>query len=239
MPTAPKAPRSTSWSSLPDSLIREFTRVQAVPLVPEIQLHLASELVPLWQATEWRAAAPQPPPFWAFAWPGSIALARYVLDQPDVVHSKRVLDFGSGSGLAAVATALAGAAHVVAYDLDPIAADVQKLNANLNGVDIAIVLGDALEHSENVDVILAGDVCYEREPSERFTAWLRLQAQVGVSVLLADPGRHYVPQDGLQLLETYDVPTLSELESAPSKRTWLWALSPEILPSAARNSGTR
>lgn len=236
---APKAPRSTSWSSLLDSLIREFTRVQAAPLVPEIQLHLASELIPLWQATEWRAAAPQPPPFWAFAWPGSIALARYVLDQPDVVRAKRVLDFGSGSGLAAIAAARVGATHIVAYDLDPIAAEAQNLNANLNGVDFAIVTGDVLEYTESVDVILAGDVCYEREPSEDITAWLRLQAQRGVTVLLADPGRRYVPLDGLQPLKTYEVPTLDELESAPSKRTMLWALSPETPLSEARNSGMR
>lgn len=102
--------------------IREYTRARAVPLVPEIQLYLADEFVPLWEATEWRAAAPQPPPFWAFAWPGSIALARYLLDAPPIVENRRVLDFGSGSGLAAIACALRGAAEVLAVDVDPLAA---------------------------------------------------------------------------------------------------------------------
>src|SRR6266567_8249325 len=115
-----------------DALIREFTQVCAAPFVPEFRLYLAEQLMPLWQATEWRAAAPQPPPFWAFAWPGSQALARYLMDEPHTVRGKAVLDFGSGSGLAAIAAASLGAASVVACDIDPAAAAVQRLNAELN-----------------------------------------------------------------------------------------------------------
>jgi predicted nicotinamide N-methyase len=207
-----------------DSLIREFTRVQPAGLVPEVRLHLADALVPLWQATEWQAAAPQPPPFWAFVWPGSAVLGRYVLDNPSLVARKRVLDFGSGSGLAAIAAARAGAANVVACDLDPLAASVQSMNAALNDVDFERYTGDALLLDLGVDVILAGDVCYEREPSERIVDWLRRNARPGRAVLLADPGRHYAPSDGLELLSTYDVPTLYELESATVKRTRLWAV---------------
>src|SRR5229473_1652711 len=117
-----------------DALIREFTQVRAAPFVPEFRLYLAEQLVPLWQATEWRSAAPQPPPFWAFAWPGSQALARYILDTPGVVEGKCVLDFGSGGGLAAIAAAHLRAAAVVAVDLDPLAAAAQQLNAELNGM---------------------------------------------------------------------------------------------------------
>jgi predicted nicotinamide N-methyase len=223
----PKAPLSTLsfQARSAEALVREYTRVQDAPFVPEVRLHLATELVPLWQATEWRAASPQPPPFWAFAWPGSQALARYVLDQPEIVEARRVLDFGSGSGLAAIAAARAGAAHVVACDADPLAALAQALNAELNGVGFERYTGDALDLETDVDVILAGDVCYERDPAARTVTWLRRQAILGRVVLLADPGRHYAPSAGLELLATYDVPTLHELESAPSKRTRLWRVS--------------
>jgi predicted nicotinamide N-methyase len=207
-----------------ERFIREYTRIAPAPLVPEIQLYVADELVPLWEASEWRAAAPQPPPFWAFAWPGSAALARYVLDLPSTVRHKRVLDFGSGSGLAAIAAAQCGATEVVAYDVEPLAAVAQRLNASLNGVGFTSVTGDAMSHQGNVDVILAGDVCYEREPAEATLIWLRQQAAQGVVVLIADPGRHYAPSEGLELLETYEVPVLRELESTDMKRTRLWRL---------------
>jgi predicted nicotinamide N-methyase len=207
-----------------DELIREFTRARPAPFVPEVRLHLADELVPLWQATEWRAAAPQPPPFWAFAWPGAMALARYLFDHPGRVAGRRVLDFGAGSGLASIAAARCGATHVIACDVDPIASAVQERNATLNGVVLTIVTGDATLASVDVDVILAGDVCYEREPAEAALAWLRIRAARGVLMLLADPGRHYAPTDGLELLETYEVPVLRELESQDTKRTRLWRM---------------
>ncbi len=215
----------TSGEVCGDALIREFTRVQPVALVPPIQLHLADELVPLWKATEWQAAAPQPPPFWAFAWPGSIALARHILDHPNLVKAKRVLDFGSGSGLAAIAAALAGAATVTACDIDPLAGTAQRANAALNGVTFETQTTDPTSYPAEADVILAGDVCYEREPAELALAWLRQQSGNGAEVLLADPGRHYAPREGLDLLATYDVPVLQELESTRSKRTRLWRLA--------------
>jgi len=203
------------------SIIFEYTRVAAAPLVPEILLYQAEKLVPLWEATEWRAAAPQPPPFWAFAWPGSAALARYLLDSPEVARGKSVLDFGSGSGLAAIAAARCGASAVRAWDVDPLAAVAQQLNAELNNVTFTSITGDATASPTDAELILAGDVCYEREPAEAALSWLRARRAV---VLLADPGRHYAPTDGLELLETYDVPVLKELESVDVKRTRLWRL---------------
>ena len=210
-----------------EQLVREFTRIQTVPFVPEFQLYLADELVPVWEATEWRAAAPQPPPFWAFAWPGSQALARYLLDRPELVVGKRVLDFGAGGGLAAIAAACLGATHVTACDVDPLALVAQSLNESLNAVSFYKSCGDMVGRAmPDVDIVLAGDVCYERQPAERTTAWLRALAAHDTVVLLADPGRHYVPADGLALLATYDVPTLLELESLPHKRTRLWQVQP-------------
>jgi predicted nicotinamide N-methyase len=209
-----------------EALIREYTRVQPAPFVPEFRLYLADELVPLWQASEWQAAAPQPPPFWAFAWPGSQALARFVLDNPVLFSGRRVMDFGSGGGLAAIAAAHAGAKYVVAWDLDPTAADAQALNAELNGVSFERCTGDALTATADCDVVLAGDVCYEREASEQIVEWLRHRAATDTLVLLADPGRHYAPTDRLQLLTTYEVPTLKEIESVAQKRTRVWQLRP-------------
>jgi predicted nicotinamide N-methyase len=205
--------------------VREHTCVAPAPLVPEIRLYQADTLVPLWEATEWHAASPQPPPFWAFAWPGSIVLARYLLDTPWLARDRRILDFGSGSGLAAIAARLAGAAEVVAYDLDPLATVAQRLNAALNAVEIVSMTGDATTQTCEAEVILAGDVCYEREPAEATVIWLRQRAAEGRLVLLADPGRHYAPSDGLELLQTYEVPVLRELESTDVKRTRLWRVT--------------
>jgi predicted nicotinamide N-methyase len=195
-------------------------------LVPEFRLHLADKLVPLWQATEWQTAGPQAPPFWAFAWPGSQALARYILDTPSTVRARRVLDFGSGSGLAAIAAARAGASEVVACDIDPRAAVVQTLNARLNSVTFQTRTSDPVGTDVTADVLLVGDVCYERDPSERIIPWLRDLAASGVDVLIADPGRAYAPSDRLDLLAVYDVATLRELESVDHKRTRLWRLQP-------------
>jgi predicted nicotinamide N-methyase len=209
-----------------EAFIRAHTSVVRLELVPEIQLYVAGEIVPVWQAIEWRMASPQPPPFWAFAWPGSQALARYILDAPHVVRGARVLDYGAGSGLAAIAASMCGARAVVACDVDPLAAVAQSMNARLNRVKFSSVTGDCVEFGEEVDVVLAGDVCYEREPAERTLEWLRAYARGGVDVFVADPGRHYAPSGGLELLEEYQVPVLRDLESADSKRTRLWRLLP-------------
>ena len=198
--------------------------MRPAPFVPEFRLHLAERLVPLWEATEWHAAAPQPPPFWAFAWPGSQALARYLLAQPKLVRGKRVLDFGSGGGLAAIAAAHVGALHVLAGDIDPVALVVQRLNADLNSVTFESTSEDLVERELELDVVLAGDVCYERTASERITPWLRGLAATGTLVLLADPGRSYAPSDGLELLAMYNVPTLAEIESVEQKCTRVWRI---------------
>ena len=193
--------------------------------MPEIQLYQAQELVPLWQAMEWRGLGPQPPPFWAFAWPGSQALARYLLDNPSTVASRRVLDFGSGSGLAAIAAAKCGASSVTACDVDPVSTVSQQFNAALNGVSFMSLTCDGVDLNPDVDVVLAGDVCYEREAAERTLHWLRQRARSD-QVLIADPGRHYAPTQGLELVADYEVPVLRELESVDVKRTRLWRLLP-------------
>ena len=209
-----------------DALFAAHLRVQPAPFVPEFRLYLAEQLVPLWQATEALAGERQPPPFWAFAWPGSLALARYLLDTPGLVTGKRVLDFGSGGGLGAIAAAQCGAAHVLACDLDPLAVRVQQLNAALNGVAFESVCEDVVDSDSALpfDVVLAGDVCYEREPSARIIAFSAARLDSGAQVLLADPGRTYAPSARLQLLATYAIPTLQDLESVPEKRTQLWCL---------------
>jgi predicted nicotinamide N-methyase len=209
-----------------DGFIRAHTSPVRLEFVPEIQLYVAGEIVPLWQAVEWRMASPQPPPFWAFAWPGSQALARYILDAPHTVRGARVLDYGAGSGLAAIAASMCGARQIVACDVDPLAAVAQGLNAALNGENVVSVTGDCAESGSDADVVLAGDVCYEREPAERTLEWLRARARKGTEVFIADPGRHYAPSDGLELLAEYQVPVLRDLESTDSKRTRLWRLLP-------------
>jgi predicted nicotinamide N-methyase len=210
------------------ALQRTFLHVDAPALVPEVKLWLASELVPLWSATEEAGAAPGQPPFWAYAWPGSQVLARYVLDRPEVVAGKRVLDFGAGSGLAAIAAVQAGAAQVLATDLDPLAMEVQGENAALNGVAFDCTTRDlSVDGGVAVDVVLAGDVWYEREPAARHLAWLRALAGAGCAVWLADPGRAYGPrggEPGLELVGAWEVATLFELESRREMHTRLWRL---------------
>ncbi|GAC1317210.1 MAG: methyltransferase [Chloroflexota bacterium] len=195
--------------------------------MPGVRLLLADTLVPLWEATEWYAGAPQPPPFWAFAWPGSQTIGRYVLEHPSVVAGRRVLDYGSGSGLAAIAAMRAGARSVLSADIDPLAEYVERLNAALNGVAIETTLVDQVGLACNADVVLAGDVCYDRAESDRALPWLRDLAAAGIHVLLADPGRHYAPHDGLQLLDSCDVPVLFDLESTSHRTTRLWRLLPD------------
>jgi predicted nicotinamide N-methyase len=184
----------------------------------------------LWRDCQQRSGSvyPVPPPFWAFAWPGSLALARYLLDQPDVVAGRRVYDFGSGGGLAAIAAVKAQAASVVAVDVDPLAAAILPLNACLNGVSgIEVRVEDPTERDHvNAEVVLAGDVCYDLEPSPRITAWLRTLARAGKTVILAEPGRAYAPVEGLERLAVYDVPTSRELESEERMRTTLWKVLP-------------
>jgi predicted nicotinamide N-methyase len=203
------------------AFVRAQTAITAPPLVPEIRLHLATQITPLWEATEATlAAANVPPPYWAFAWPGGQALSRYVLDNPATVRGLRVLDFAAGCGLGAIAAAMAGAAHVVASDIDTIAIRVMMLNAALNDVTFETTAADLSRESDaRWDVIIAGDVCYERPMAEAILPWLRALAGKGVAVLMADPGRAYLPASGLEEIARYDVPTSLELEDRTLRTT--------------------
>ena len=208
--------------------IRGNTTIEAPPLVPEIRLHLASEMTPIWQASEETLAqAEVPPPFWAFAWVGGQALARFLLDHPRLVEGATLLDFGAGSGLVAIAAKKAGATRVVAADIDHFAAAAIGLNAALNGVSVIVSTADPIGERDCAwQVVTAGDVCYEREMAERATAWLRRLARQGAHVLLGDPGRAYLPQQGLRERARYLVPTSREIEDRDAREAGVF----EILP---------
>lgn len=211
----------------PDEFIRANTQLLAPPHTPEIRLHLATELVPIWQKTEEELAAiGVPPPFWAFAWAGGQALARYLLDHGDSVRGRRVLDFASGSGLSAIAAAKAGAAHVLATEIDPFAIAAIGLNAAVNGASVEATLEDMIGRDEGWDTVLAGDVCYEREMSARVFTWLRSLAGRGALVLMGDPGRNYLPSSNLVEIAVYDVQTTRELEDREVRRTKVWQILP-------------
>jgi predicted nicotinamide N-methyase len=200
------------------------TAVVAPPLVPEIHLHLAMAMLPIWEATESALAALAiQPPYWAFAWPGGQAIARHLLDHPEEVAGRRVLDFAAGSGLAAIAAAKAGARAVTANEIDPLALTAIGLNAGLNGVTLTTDGRDRLAATgDPSDVILAGDVCYERGLADRIWAWLRAEAAAGAVVLLGDPGRTYLPAAGLASVATYIVPTSLDLEDRTQRETTVW-----------------
>jgi predicted nicotinamide N-methyase len=214
-------------SSAAAEFVRAHTVIATPPLVPEIRLHLATEVTPLWQATEASLARDQlPPPYWAFAWAGGQALARYVLDNPALVRGRAVLDFGAGCGLVAIAAAMAGAASAVAAEIDPFAAAAIGLNAALNGVAVAIETADVIGRAPGPwAAILVGDMCYERPLAERLTLWLRVLAEAGALVLLGDPGRAYLPKSGLTELARYSVPTPLDLEDRTSREGVVWRLS--------------
>jgi predicted nicotinamide N-methyase len=206
------------------------TAITAPPLLPNIRLHLATEVTPLWQATEERLAqSGLPPPFWAFPWAGGQALARHLVDNPETVAGRAVLDFGSGSGIVAIAAAKAGAKTVTAADIDPFAAAAIALNATLNGVAIEIIATDLLDSAPDPlwPVVTAGDVCYERQMAERAIRWLRCCAGRGSLVLLGDPGRAYLPKSGLAGIASYAVPTSRELEAGEISAGIVWQVLPQ------------
>ena len=206
------------------SFVRRETVIASPPLVPEIRLHLASEVVPLWQATEADLAKQGlPPPYWAFAWPGGQALARHLLDHPELVRGARVLDFAAGSGLGAIAAHMAGAASVAAAEIDRFAIAAISLNATLNDVAVATIEKDIVGEHGSWDVILAGDVCYERPMAERVSRWLKDMAQQGVRVLMGDPGRNYLPSSGLSEIARYQVRTSLDLEDRTMRETIVWS----------------
>jgi predicted nicotinamide N-methyase len=207
--------------------ILENTRLQRPPHTPELALHLADEVTPIWKLTE--EALQEiglPPPFWAFAWAGGQALARYLLDNPHAVAGRRVLDFASGSGIVGVAAMQAGAADVLCADIDPFCGAALALNAEANGVACGFTGVDLLDAPAPAwaQVIVAGDICYEKPLAERVMAWLAQARAAGATVLIGDPGRSYFPRTGLTKLAEYQVPTTRELEDFAVKRTGVWTL---------------
>jgi predicted nicotinamide N-methyase len=204
----------------PARFVRANTKILSPPLVPEIALHLASEIVPLWQMTEQELdKTGLPPPYWAFAWAGGQALARHVLDNPRAVADKRVLDLGAGSGLCAIAAAKSGARHVTACDIDALACAAALLNAQVNDATIDVVAGDVIGDAVAADVVLVGDMCYEKPLAERLVVWLKGLAQAGKDILLGDPGRSYFPRESMREVARYAVRTTRELEDCELRST--------------------
>ncbi len=214
----------------PAEFVRAHTTVATAPLVPELPLHLATEITPIWHATEAWLAAQCAPPFWAFAWPGGQALARHILDHPRTVAGRRVLDFASGCGIAALAAARAGAAQVLAAEIDPLAGAAIAANAALNGVTLTITLADLVatplaEPAPVWDLILCGDVCYEAPMTRHILPWLRHLAGTA-EVWIADPGRAYLPAEGLVAVARIVVATTTELEDRSERTVTLFRLQP-------------
>ena len=199
------------------------TTLLPTPLVSEVSLYCAENAYDVWNLTD-DGDESAPIPFWSFPWAGGQALARYILDHPDIVAGRRVLDLAAGSGLVAIAAAVAGAAEVTANDIDPYAAAAQELNAKANRVAIISQVGDVLDAETDAEVVLAGDVCYERELSDRTLAFLIRAHRRGADVLLGDPGRTYLPRERLAEVASYDVPTTLVLEDQQTKRTTIWTL---------------
>lgn len=206
--------------------IRHNTSVMSPPLVPEIKLHLAHEAVPLWLKTEEELGEMGlAPPFWAFAWAGGQALARFVLDYSSTVENLRVLDLATGSGLVAIAAVQAGSASIIATDIDEFATTAAAMNAGLNQVSLNIKLEDVLQqHPLPADVILVGDLFYEKTLAARCLTWLRQAHEQGAKVFIGDPGRSYLPKDQLEKLAEYNVPVTRDLEDAEIKKTAVWQL---------------
>ena len=208
------------------TFIRANTRWLAVPHAPEISLHLADEATELWQKTEDDLGAiGLPPPYWAFAWAGGQALARYLLDNPGLVGGRRVLDVAAGSGLVAIAAMKAGAASARANEIDDFALAAIALNAAGNGVRVDAVQGDIVGSDAGWDVVLAGDVSYERDMAARMTQWLQVLARRGALVLIGDPGRAYLAREKLTAVAWYRIPVTRSLEDAEIKRTAVWRFS--------------
>ena len=203
--------------------VRENTALTAPPLVPELKLHLAYEALPLWEKTEEELGQiGLPPPFWAFAWAGGQALARYVLDHPETVAGRSVLDFAAGSGLLAIAAMKAGAAAVLASEIDAIALAAMRMNAAANGVSLATTGEDLIGRDEGWDVVLVGDMFYEKPLADRLFPWLLALQQRGARILIGDPGRSYFPKEKLTRLATYEVPVTRALEDSEIKKTSVW-----------------
>jgi predicted nicotinamide N-methyase len=208
----------------PAAFIRSETRLSAPPHVPELRLHLADEALALWQRTEEELGTMGlPPPYWAFAWAGGQALARHVLDHRHLVRGRRVLDFASGSGIVAIAAAIAGARSVVACDIDAFSLAAIGVNAAANGVSVDVDGRDLTAvGTDGFDVVLAGDVFYEKPMADRVRPFLEAAHARGALVLFGDPGRSYIPRDGVEAVAVYEVPVTRALEDSEVKRTKVW-----------------
>ena len=211
------------------NLIRSHTRVQAPGLVPEVRLRLAWDPYELWKSTQTLLGINDlPMPFWAFAWSGGQALARYVLDHPEVVLGRAVLDIGSGSGMVGIAAALAGAASVLMVETDPIARTVIGLNAEQNGVSDKLFVEASVPAARRIGVVLAGDVFYEREIAEHMLERFRVFAHAGILVLVGDPGREHLPVGHLNSLATFSVPVMDVVEAGTVRETTVWSFHSDV-----------
>ncbi|PYC64794.1 nicotinamide N-methylase [Streptomyces tateyamensis] len=210
------------------AFIRTATRLGPVPFVPEISLYMAEDAIELWETTEReRGREGLPPPFWAFAWAGGTGVARYVLDHPELVTGRRVLDLAAGSGLVGIAAALCGAGEVLAAEIDSYAVAAIGINAEANGVAVTGLDADLLDgDGAPAEVVLAGDVFYEREMAARFLPFLERAQARGATVVVGDPGRAYLPRHRFTALAEYQVPVVADLEDASVKRTTVWRLNP-------------
>jgi predicted nicotinamide N-methyase len=211
------------------AFIRANTRLLAPPLVAEIALHLAEESLPIWRKTEEELGEMNiPPPYWAFAWAGGQALARHLLDRPEIVKSRNVIDLGTGSGLTAIAAMVAGAGRVLAADIDAVALVATRLNADVNGVHVSTTADDllALPPDPGVEVVLIGDLFYERALAERVIAYIEAAAHAGATVMIGDPQRSYFPRGRFVQVAEHSVPVTRELEDAEIKRTAVWQFGP-------------
>jgi len=207
--------------------ILDNTALMAPPHVPEVLLHLADEAHDLWLRTEEELAEiGLPPPFWAFAWAGGQGLARHVLDHPEAVRGRSVLDFASGSGLVAIAALKAGAADVIAADIDPFCETAIALNLEANAVASGFRGTDCVGTDDGWDVVLAGDVFYDKAFADRLMPWFTALQARGADILVGDPGRAYLPKTGLEQVGVYEVPVTRVLEDAEVKRTTVWRLRP-------------
>lgn len=210
-----------------ETTVLENTRLDSPRLLPEIRLHLAMEDLPIWRMGEdelyemgWTT------PFWAFAWAGGQALSRYLLENPDAVRGKRVLDFGSGSGMVAIAAVKAGAWDVTAADIDPLAAEVMRMNAEANDVYFDITTEDLVGQESQWDVVLVGDVCYDKEIADTVIPWIHEMAKNGTDILVGDPGRFYLPKLGLRQIAKYHAPTTSIMEDSDLRNAQVWVVDP-------------
>ena len=202
------------------------TSSRPVTGLPDITLHIADESLPLWQKTEnYLGKTGMPPPFWAFAWPGGIALSRFILDNPEWVQGRYVLDFACGTGLVGIAAKKAGAARVLSCDIDPLAIAATEINAHANAVYLETLCGDIIGLDDGWDTVLVADICYERDTAARVMDWLQIIQKRGTDILIGDPGRTYLPKEKLIKIASYDIPVNLDLENSEIKNTGIWNLA--------------